>query len=222
MPYTVGRYTSSTLSIHSCIVSGDYTSRWSRIVPARTAVWFWASLSIISLMPSVSIRPRFRPHYASTWREILARRRKAATPVLYSDGHVQKMKIWANISDSLPIGIGTWQCVCKGSLLANIMCNDLSYHIADNLNGLRMHCIKCADDAQIGTTRPRGECLPWNSFGISLGHWPHGSSRMAWRQKLVRQRFLSVVTVGTWAEFLSQCGSSSCANKLLTKMLQGM
>ena len=73
----------------------------------------------------------------------------------YLDGHVQRVKIGENLSDPLPITIGTFQGTCLGPLLYNIASNDISCHIPTEMNGLRITTVRYADDTQLAVTGPR-------------------------------------------------------------------
>ena len=69
----------------------------------------------------------------------------------YLEGHTQRERIGETLSKSLPITIGCFQGSILGSLLFNILSNDIACYIPSSVNGFRVH----ADDTQIAVTGPR-------------------------------------------------------------------
>ena len=73
----------------------------------------------------------------------------------YLEGHTQRVRIGETMSKSLPIAIGCFQGSILGSLLFNILSNDIACYIPSSVKGFRVTLIRYADDTQIAVTGPR-------------------------------------------------------------------
>ena len=73
----------------------------------------------------------------------------------YLEGHTQRVRVGDDISNPLPIQIGTFQGTILGSLLFNILTNDISSYIPSKINGFNVTFVRYADDTQIALTGPR-------------------------------------------------------------------
>ena len=73
----------------------------------------------------------------------------------YLHGHTQRVRIGDTLSEPLPVTIGCFQGSILGSLLFNILSNDIACYIPSSVNGFRVTLIRYADDTQIAITGPR-------------------------------------------------------------------
>ena len=77
----------------------------------------------------------------------------------YLEGHTQRVRVGDSLSKSLPISIGCFQGSVLGSLLFNILSNDIASYIPSGVNGFRVTLIRYADDTQLAVTGPRNQII---------------------------------------------------------------
>lgn len=75
----------------------------------------------------------------------------------YLEGHTQRVRVGECLSKSLPISIGCFQGTVLGSLLFNILSNDIASYIPSSINGFHVTLIRYADDTQLAITGPRDQ-----------------------------------------------------------------
>ena len=73
----------------------------------------------------------------------------------YLEGHTQRVRLGDSLSTPLPITIGCFQGSILGSLLFNILSNDIACYIPSSVDGFRVTLIRYADDTQVAVTGAR-------------------------------------------------------------------